>query len=82
MSNGHSLEFEDLFDWEKESDRHYYKLLCNEKEWEEFEEKVIKPTLVKHETKSKPPKVRGTVKKVLQLRSRVLAQINRTRSRS
>jgi len=79
MSNG-NIEFMDLFDWEKESDRHYYKLIANQQEWEEFEN--TKPTLVKHETKSESPKVRGAFKKVLQLRSRILAQTNRTKGRS
>lgn len=49
-----SPNFEDLFDWEKESDRHYYALLDNQmkEEWEQYEQqaaeiKVKKPKKLK-----------------------------------
>lgn len=61
-----TINFEDLFDWQLESDRHYYALLERKsyEEWEQFEEeqrrkrlpaiiKVLIPTKQTYETKSK-----------------------------
>jgi len=80
MSHGNNVEFMDLFDWEKESDRHYYKLIATEQEWEEFEQSA-KPTIVKYETSIKPPKVPRASKKILQLRSYLSSKVNRAKGR-
>lgn len=61
-----TINFEDLFDWEVESDRHYYALLERKsyEEWEEYEEEqrrkrlpaiiqVLIPTKQSYEAKSK-----------------------------
>jgi len=51
-----SINFEDLFDWELESDKHYIMLLHQKKEeeheWEQWEETKRKPakiTVIKKE---------------------------------
>lgn len=62
---GENLNFEDLFDWQLESDRHYLMMLNRhaeeEYEWQQWEEKERNkrlPALIKvtipNETKSEP----------------------------
>ena len=55
----HSIEFEDLFDWELESDRHYYSMLQAYHNEEEFEQNT-KPVkiIVEHESNNESRKVR------------------------
>jgi hypothetical protein len=62
---GGNVNFEDLFDWQLESDRHYLMMLYRhaeeEQEWQEWEQKernkrlpaLIKVTIT-NETKSEP----------------------------
>jgi hypothetical protein len=74
-----SINFEDLFDWQLESDRHYMFLLERHKQeeyewqqWEEQERNKRLPALIQieliptlHETKSKPLALRGTNQEII-----------------
>lgn len=67
---GGNINFEDLFDWQLESDRHYLSMLqrqaAEEYEWQEFErternkrlpaliQVQLIPTIKSNETKSEP----------------------------
>lgn len=79
----HTINFEDLFDWEVESDRHYYKMIANHQEWEEFE-KEVKPTKIEvnHENIDATRKVRGITKKRTKPRLSLLIKALRTKSRT
>ena len=74
-----SINFEDLFDWEVESDRHYMFLLQRHKqdeyEWQQWEEQernkrlpaiiTVEKPLLNYETKSKPLALRGTNQEII-----------------
>ena len=48
----YSINFIDLFDWEKESDVHYYQLLHGPIDVEELKEQRAAEIKIVHETKS------------------------------
>jgi len=76
----YTIEFEDLFDWEKESDLHYYMMMMNHENVEEREISV-KPIIINHEVNPESRKVRRSVKEKLLLRSHLLTKALRTKSR-
>lgn len=76
---GESINFEDLFNWQLESDRHYLKMLYRHAEeeyewqqWEEQERNKRLPALIQvqlipnlNETKSEPLALRRTNQEIL-----------------
>lgn len=76
----YSIEFEDLFDWEVESDRHYWAMVCHNENIEE-RENFVSPIIIKDETNISTRKVRKSVREKLLIRSHLLAKAVRTKSR-
>jgi hypothetical protein len=81
--NGHSVEFLDFFDWEKENDNQYYKLLAAHQEWEEASvEEIVEPIIIRHEVEHpKSREVRKPYKERLQSRSYLFAKTTRAKGR-